>query len=736
MSVDQHAGSVGSLTGALLDEESRRTTERAQGNARDEAILPDELFPGVGGGPMSLRQGLAAGGAFTFFVLLVLNSLDELETAALTLLAPDIRDTFGVSDGTITFVASASAAFIVLGAFPMGWLADHFRRGPIVGFSSIAWTCFVFLTGLATNAFTLFWTRFGVGIAKSNTMPVHGSLIADTYPIRVRGRLAATSQMCGRAVAAISPIVIGAIVVAAGGDEGWRWAFFLIGIPVALFALLAFRLPEPVRGRWEKQDVLSQVFDDGDAPLISLEASFARLLRIRTLKSVVIAFSAIGFVIFTIAVQSSLFLEDEYGLDVLDRAIVTSVAGLAGAIVLPFVGSRFDRTYRKDPARALRLIGCVLAPVAVLIPLQFSMPNPYLFAAFDVVRVALSAAAFGMITPIAQAIVPYRLRGMGMALITIYVFFVGAVGGSLFAAILTDAFSVRFAVSLLAFVSISVGSYMLLRGARHIRGDLSMIVDELREEMEEHERRTAAPETIPALQVRNVDFSYGQVQVLFDLSFEVRRGETLALLGTNGAGKSTALRIVAGLATPERGVVRLGGRTITFATPEQRGRLGIQLLPGGHGTFPDLTVQDNLVVGAYSYRRDEADVARRIDRVMGMFPLLADRRHVRARELSGGQQQVLALARVMLHDPEVLLIDELSLGLAPAVVEDLLHTIDDLRSAGQTMVVVEQSLNVALAIADRAVFLEKGRVRFEGSARELAERDDLARAVFLGTNPR
>ncbi|MCH2623291.1 MAG: ATP-binding cassette domain-containing protein, partial [Acidimicrobiales bacterium] len=125
-------------------------------------------------------------------------------------------------------------------------------------------------------------------------------------------------------------------------------------------------------------------------------------------------------------------------------------------------------------------------------------------------------------------------------------------------------------------------------------------------------------------------------------------------------------------------------------------------------------------------------VDRRVSRVMDLFPDLARRRGQRAGSLSGGQQQMLALARVLLHEPEVLLIDELSLGLAPAVIQDLLKVVERLQEQGQTIVVVEQSLNIALAIADRAIFLEKGQVRFEGPASELAERDDLARAVFLG----
>lgn len=726
MSEPHGSATVTSLTDRLVDEDAARATQPG------DAVFAADLLPGVGDEPMALRDGLKAGGAMTFVVLLILNSLDELETAALTILAPDIRDSFGISDGAITFIASASAAFIVLGAFPLGWLADRYRRAPIIGAASVLWTGFVALTGLAANAFLLFLARFGVGIAKSSTLPVHGSLLADTYPIGVRGRLSAITAMSGRAVAAISPLAIGGIAVLAGGDEGWRWAFLVVGIPVAVLAVLAFRLPEPVRGQWEKRSVLDRMYEDTDASLVSVEAAFARLKRIRTVRAMVVAFSAIGFVVFTLAVQSSLFLEQEYGLGILGRSIVTSVAGVAAVAVLPFVGSWFDRRYRADPAHALRLVGVLLAPLAVVIPLQFAMPHPALFAAFDVVRVALSAAAFGMVGPIAQAIVPYRLRGLGIALITVNVFVVGAVGGSLLAAVLIDLASIRVAVSTLSFASIAVGSAALLRGAGHVRHDLSLIVADLREELDEAERRRADPAAVPALQLNHVDFSYGPVQVLFDLSFEVRRGETLALLGTNGAGKSTALEVVTGLVTPERGVVRLHGRTITYATPEQRAALGIEMLPGGAGVFPNLSVHDNLVVGAYRYRRDPADVDRRIDRVLGLFPALAGRCRDRAGDLSGGQQQMLALARVLLHEPEVLLIDELSLGLAPAALQDLLRVVDDLRAAGQTMVIVEQSLNVALAVADRAVFLEKGHVRFEGTAAELLDRDDLARAVFLG----
>ncbi len=734
---DEDAGAAqddtAALTAALLAQESAR--RHAQDRAGEQALFADDLLPGVGDEEMPLREGLAMGGAFTFVVLLMLNSLDELEQAAMAVLAPDIRDTFGVSDGTITFIASASAAFVVLGAFPMGWLADRMRRAPIVGVASAVFSAMVLLSGFAVSAAMLFFTRFGAGIAKSNTIPVHSSLLADAYPIGVRGRIGGLTQSTGRAVAAISPVAVGAVAWIAGGDEGWRWAFGVLGLPVAVVAVAAFRIPEPIRGQWEKASVLSEVIVDPDPAPISVEAAFARLLSIQTVRAVLFAFVALGFVLFTIPVQANLFLEDEFGLGAFGRGAAISVAGLASAAVLPAVGLRFDRLYRSDPSLTLRLIGGLLLPTAVLVPLQFAMPNEYLFVMVDVPRAVLSAAAFALVTPVVWSIVPYRLRGLGMALITLFIFLFGAMGGSLAAAFLVDSFGVRTAVTVLALPAVTIGSLYLIRGSRSIKHDLSMLVAELNEEQAEHDRRRADPESTPALQASSIDFSYGAVQVLFDVSFEVARGKTLALLGPNGAGKSTALGVVTGLFTPERGEIRMHGRSITYTTPEQRSAMGVQMLPGGRGVFRELSIEDNLRVGAYKFRRDPADVQRRIDRVVEMFDQLEGRLGEQAGDLSGGQQQMLALARVMMHDPEILIIDELSLGLAPTVVQDLVANLQRLREAQQTMIVVEQSLHLALSLADETVFLEKGEVRHCGPARELIERPELMQAVLLGTDP-
>ena len=720
-----------SLAATVLEEEARREAQQAA----SEVLFADNLLPGVKSEGISIRKGLAmGGGATTFVVLLLLASLDELQTAAITVLAPDMRDTFGVSDGTITFIAASSSAFVVFGAIPMGWAADRMKRVPIIGWSSVFFTFMVFLSGLAPNAFAFFWARFGVGIAKANTIPVHSSMLADTYPIGIRGRLGAIGGGSARLVAVLSPVLVGAVAVAANGPgevDGWRWAYYLFGIPVALLAIAAFFLKEPPRGQWEKIDVLGESFVEEDPLPVSLDAAFSRLMQIRTVKTVVVGFSALGFGLFTVPVLESLYLEERWNLDPLVRGVTFSVGGVFALFGLLYIGPKFDRLWREDPTRSLRMVGICIGVGTLFKPIQYAVPNVPLFITFGVPQTVLFIAAFAMVGPLMQSIVPYRLRGSGTALITLYIFFIGAAGGGLISLLFTDAWGPRTTALVLSVPTSILGGWILYRGARHIRHDLSLNVQELLDEQDEEKRRHESGE-IPALQVNNLDFCYGPVQVLFDVGFELRKGETLALLGTNGAGKSTLLRVISGLGTPRRGVVRLGGRTITYTSPQLRAALGIHQLPGGKGVFPGMTVHQNLTMGAYIHRRDRDDVTGRIDRVLELFPDLAQRQGQGAASLSGGQRQMLALARVLLHDPEILLIDELSLGLAPTVVQDLLVIIERLQEQGQTIIIVEQSLNVALAVADRAIFLEKGQIRFEGPAQELLERDDLARAVFLG----
>jgi ABC-type branched-subunit amino acid transport system ATPase component/ABC-type branched-subunit amino acid transport system permease subunit len=243
--------------------------------------------------------------------------------------------------------------------------------------------------------------------------------------------------------------------------------------------------------------------------------------------------------------------------------------------------------------------------------------------------------------------------------------------------------------------------------------------------------RPEAPTEAGWLSVRGLDVAYDKVQVLFDVDIDIPQGQITALLGTNGAGKSTLLKAIGGVAPVTAGTLRLGHVDLARLRPEQVPAHGIVQMPGGHGVFPSLTVDENLRVAAWLFRKDRADANRRIQDARARFEILEARRDDQAADLSGGQQQQLALAMALLARPKLLLVDELSLGLAPVMVENLLGELRALRDQGTTIVVVEQSVNVALSIADHAYFMEKGEVRFSGAAQDLLAQPDLVRAVFL-----
>ena len=248
------------------------------------------------------------------------------------------------------------------------------------------------------------------------------------------------------------------------------------------------------------------------------------------------------------------------------------------------------------------------------------------------------------------------------------------------------------------------------------------------------ERVARSVEAAPAdalLDVVGLDVSYGKTQVLFGVDFHVRDGEIVALLGTNGAGKSTLLSAISGLVSPSEGTVRFGGRDITGAGPNGTVGAGIVFMPGGKGVFPTLTVAENITLAGWLYFKDTEYLEAATAQALEYFPILRQRWDQKAGNLSGGEQQMLTLAQAFISRPRLLMIDELSLGLAPVIVEQLLGIVKAIHARGTTVVLVEQSVNIAITLAQRAVFMEKGEVRFDGPTSELLERPDILRAVFL-----
>jgi branched-chain amino acid transport system ATP-binding protein len=236
----------------------------------------------------------------------------------------------------------------------------------------------------------------------------------------------------------------------------------------------------------------------------------------------------------------------------------------------------------------------------------------------------------------------------------------------------------------------------------------------------------------PLLRCTGVDVAYDKVQVLFGVDLEVERNEIVALLGTNGAGKSTLLKAVSGLIHPVAGRIEFDGIDITKASPQETAARGIVQVPGGKAVFPTLTVAEHFKAGCWLYAQQPVDeVESRTKQVLEMFPRLTERWGQLAGDLSGGEQQQLALGMAFVAKPRLLVIDELSLGLAPVIVERLLDAVRAIHAEGATVILVEQSVNVALTIATRAYFMEKGQVRFEGPTADLLAREDVLRSVFL-----
>jgi ABC-type branched-subunit amino acid transport system ATPase component len=310
--------------------------------------------------------------------------------------------------------------------------------------------------------------------------------------------------------------------------------------------------------------------------------------------------------------------------------------------------------------------------------------------------------------------------------------FLGGVGG-VFGAVFLSGIDRRFGTTgalVALLIPGLIGALLLGTSGKLVGADLDRMIDEVIED-EDTRTRIRAGEHLPLLQCRAIDYSYGQLQVLFGVDFTVDDGEMVALLGVNGAGKSTLLRAISGLGLPSAGSIRWRGTDITYLDAERRVPLGISQVPGGRAVFGPLSVVDNLRGFAHTMPRSGRDLDAGLDRCFEAFPRLAERRNQAASTLSGGEQQMLALSKALLLQPRLLLIDELSLGLAPIIVEQLLAMVREINRGGTAVVLVEQSVNIALGLVDHAYFMEKGEIRFDGVASELLERYDLLRAVFL-----
>ncbi len=666
----------------------------------------------------SFLDSLGPTGLLPLVVLFGLNTVDEFDRVALAALAPEIRNHFNLSSGTFILIVSLSGALSILLAAPLGYFADRYNRVRITQIAGLVWGFAAIGTGMAPVLGLLIAARLIGGIGRLVNEPVHPSLLADYYPADSLPSVFGVHRFANILGNLAGPIA-GAIaaVFAASAIAEWRPVFIIMALPTFLFLLFSLRLHEPVRGATvdrEGAERSTEVFRLGEA--------YRRLKAIRSLKRTWVAAFFFGAGVIPLESFLSLFFEDIYGMGPVGRGFLVMLRGAGGAVGL-VIGARITRRLQStDRLDRLPIVtGVMILEFAVgLIAMALA---PTLIASI-VAAFVLSIGASGFLPPYLTTVAligPPRIRSQAYAYSLLF-FAVGGVILSRIAAGVGDQNGLRVGLLLLS-VFVALGGVVGLTVRRFFRRD----VDEAAKSI----RAQEAAEKGTFLVCRGVDVAYDQVQVLFDVDFEIEKGEIIALLGTNGAGKSTLLKAISGLVDPIGGAIFFEGHDITHADANACSEHGIVQVPGGRGIFPTLTVADNIRAAGWLYRDDSTYRKDAVERVLEYFPILRKRWDTPAGSLSGGEQQMLSLAQAFIARPKLMLIDELSLGLAPTVVKSLLDIVTAIHNNGTTIVLVEQSVNTALKLAKHAAFMEKGEIRFTGPTDELLKRPDILRAVFL-----
>ncbi|MER3452345.1 MAG: hypothetical protein C4344_01195, partial [Acidimicrobiia bacterium] len=647
-------------------------------------------------------------------ILFGLNFVDEFDRIAFAVLTPEIRDAFHLSD---TAIGGLVGVFILLAALPIGFVGDRFDRIKLSAGAALLWGTMSVLTGIVPTVALLFLVRFFAGVGRVANEVVHPSLLADFYPPEAHPRVFQIHRMANP-VSAVSAVVAGFI----GATLGWRWTFVLLALPT--FVLLT-GLPHPARGASIDPELAAR--NDARARVSFTEAR-RQLFAIRTLRRLWVAAFFLGVGSIPIGTFLTFYFEKVFDFGPLGRGFVQFIFG-AGVVAGLALGARaagaaLATDNHPRLATITGLSGVALA--AGLVLLAGAPVAPLALVLSFVLSLGLGAYQPAYF-PLVGLVTPPRVRSQAFAWAILFVGAGGLASVPLFS--LGDAYGYRVAIAALAGI-IALAGLLAVSAARFVARDVAQAAASLAAEARLAEE-LAGTGTQALLVCRGVEVAYDQVQVLFGVDMEVRHGEIVALLGTNGAGKSTLLKAISGVVDPIGGAIFFEGRDVTHTDAVQSTAMGIIQMPGGKSVFPTLTVAEHLRAAGWLYRREPDYLRRATDEVLEIFPRLRERIDQLAGDLSGGEQQMLGLAMAFIARPKLLMIDELSLGLAPTVVEQLLEIVRRIRAAGTAIILVEQSINVALTVADRAYFMEKGEVRFEGATAELLERDDIVRSVFL-----
>ena len=680
-------------------------------------------------------MGILRASGFSPLVLLTLAAVvPSTFVVGINLIGNNLERSFHLHDaglGAVAFVASVAQ---LVWAVPLGLWADRGSRKVVAALALLVFAVLGPLMALTPNVwwFVVVYLIASMGMSTGNT--VHNSYLSDAYPAEGRSRVFSWHYLSDPIAQTLGILIFGYIVAF---THNWRWGLVvgLAGIPIGLLVLT---IREPQKGTNESSHILKAAGMDVQSeqehtPRVLLGPAITRLLRIRSLYYELVAVAVLGFVGLGASLFGNLYFVRVWHLTgshgTAERSDIYSIIGLSAFLGLPLAYTVGDRLFRRAPQAPLILAGACITVYGTLFTISLYMPKLWLVVAMQLLANAAVAPIAIAIFQTLAATAPPEMRSICFAMFGVYSAVFGGFAGGIILGAISDASNVTTALTLVGPVC-ALGGALLVVGSRFVRRDITMVIEDVLERYAEGKRRQSGGD-IPALQIHNMDFFYGAQQVLFDVDIEVHQGEIVALLGTNGAGKSTLLRAVSGLDHPHRGVIRIFGTNCTYLEPEQIIDMGAALLVGGKMTFPGMTVRDNLRVGGHSFRRDEGRSRAALDEAIALFPELEARIDQPAGTLSGGEQQMLALARVMMTKPRLLMIDELAFGLAPMTVERLMGIVRTVNADGSTVILVEQSVNRAMSLAERAFFLERGEVRFDGSITDLLGRADLLRPVFL-----
>jgi ABC-type branched-subunit amino acid transport system ATPase component/MFS family permease len=663
----------------------------------------------------------------------VLAVVDSFQAFGFTVLTPEISQSLGISAGMIALLITLKTLAVAIAPLPIAALVQrHPRRALVCIVTAVLWGIATLLTGFVISTFTLLLVLVFDGLTTGSTGALHQPLLMDHYPPQARVRVISTYRAFESFGNVLAPLLVGLLAGVLGFT--WRGVFVVFGIVCLLVVLYVLPLRDPGFGRWDTERLREQVgADSGDLDQADVSLGFfevvRRLLLIPTVRRLLGAFAVFGMLLIPFSTFLSFYLDERLELGPGDRGVFFGFASFCSMVALALYGSRGEAAFRRDPRRLVQRSGEFLVLAVVLIGLGVAVAwTPATVALFGAAMASIALLGPGLWISV-LSVAPAQMRPHLAALITIFLGGVGGIAG----AVLLGGISSRYGLpgALVSLIVPGVLGGLLLRNAGSgIQADLDRMIDEV---VEDQQLRTlkSTGGRLPMLACRGIDFSYGKLQVLFDVDFTVDDGEMVALLGTNGAGKSTLLKVISGLGLPQKGTVRYRGQEITYLDPERRTRLGITQVPGGRAVFGPLTVVENLRTYGYGLGKERRHLDALIEECLDTFPRLGERRNSLASQLSGGEQQMLGLSKALILKPRVLVIDELSLGLAPIIVGQLLEMVRRINNEGTAVVLVEQSVNIALNLVDHAYFMEKGEMRFDGPSQELLQRDDLLRAVFL-----